>query len=99
MKLSPSSVERALSAFADLAVGYPRRRERVLRTVENLASNPRASFPEAMGSEAAVEGAYRLMSSPRVTMADLNEAHARVAAKRARTAGRVLAIHDTTSFE
>jgi len=52
-----------------------------------------------MGSDADVEGAYRLMSSSRVTMADLNEAHACVAAKRARAAGRVLAIHDTTSFE
>jgi Transposase DNA-binding/Transposase DDE domain len=99
MKLSQSSVDRALSAFADLDLGDPRRRERVLRTVGNLASNPRASFPEAMGSEADVEGAYRLMNSSRVEMADLNGAHARVAAKRARAAGRVLAIHDTTSFE
>jgi len=99
MKLSQSSVDRALSAFAELDLGDPRRKERVLRTVENLASNPRASFPEAMGAEADVEGAYRLMRSSRVSMAALNEAHARVAAKRARAAGLVLAIHDTTSFE
>jgi hypothetical protein len=99
MKLSRSSVDRVLSAFAELDVGDPRRTRRVLRTVENLASNPRASFPEAMGAEADIEGAYRLMSSRHVTMKDLNEAHSDVTAKRALAAGRVLAIHDTTTFE
>lgn len=92
-------MERALSAFAELDLGDPRRKQRLLRTVENLASNPRVSFPEAMGSAAEIEGAYRLMSSSRVTMADLNDAHAKVTSKRARAVGRVLAIHDTTSFE
>ena len=99
MKLSQSSVERVKSAFDALEVGDPRRKERVLRTVANLASNPRATFPDAMGSDADLEGAYRLMRSSRVTMADLNEAHAAATSQRARDAGRVLAIHDTTSFE
>ena len=99
MKLSKSSVDRVLTAFADLDLGDPRRTRRVMQTVENLASNPRASFPDAMGSEADIEGAYRLMSSRHVSMAALNEAHAEVTAKRALAAGRVLAIHDTTSFE
>ena len=64
MKLSKSSVDRVLTAFADLDLGDPRRTRRVMQTVENLASNPRASFPDAMGSEADIEGAYRLMSKP-----------------------------------
>ena len=89
MKLSKSSVDRVLSAFVELDLGDPRRTRRVLRTVENLASNPRASFPEAMGAEADIEGAYRLMSSRRVTMKDLNEAHSDVTTKRALAAGRV----------
>lgn len=99
MKLSKSSVDRVLTAFAELDLGDPRRTRRVMRTVENLATNPRASFPDAMGSEADIEGAYRLMSSRHVTMEALNEAHAEVTAKRALAAGRVLAIHDTTTFE
>jgi hypothetical protein len=99
MKLSKSSVDRVLTAFAKLDLGDPRRTRRVVRTVENLASNPRASFPEAMGSEADIEGAYRLMNSCHVTMEALNEAHSEVTAKRALAAGRVLAIHDTTTFE
>jgi hypothetical protein len=52
-----------------------------------------------MGGPAEIEGGYRLMSSKRVTMSDLNEAHARVTGDRARAAKRVLAIHDTTTFE
>jgi hypothetical protein len=99
MKLSKSSVDRVLTAFAELDLGDPRRTRRVLRTVKNLASNPRASFPEAMGAEADIEGAYRLMSSRHVTMKALNEAHADVTTKRALAAGRVLAIHDTTPVE
>lgn len=99
MKLSMSSVDRVLTAFAELDLGDPRRTRRVMQTVENLALNPRASFPEAMGSEADIEGAYRLMSSRHVSMGALNEAHAQATAKRAMAAGRVLAIHDTTSFE
>ena len=65
MKLSWNSVDRVLTAFAELDLGDPRRTRRVMRTVENLASNPRASFPAAMGSEADIEGAYWLMSSRR----------------------------------
>jgi len=99
MKLSKSSLDRVLTAFAELDLGDPRRTRRVMRTVENLASNPRASFPDAMGSEADIEGAYRLMSSHHVTMEALNEAHAKATAKRALAARRVLALHDTTTFE
>lgn len=99
MKLSKSSVDRVVSAFAELDLGDPRRTRRVKRTLENLALNPRASFPDAMGSEADIEGAYRLMNSRHVTMGSLNDAHSAVTAKRALAAGRVLAIHDTTTFE
>ena len=99
MKLSKGSIDRVVAAFSELDLGDPRRAQRVRKTVENLASNPRASFPEAMGGAAEIEGGYRLMSSTHVTMPALNDAHAKVTAKRARAAGRVLAIHDTTTFE
>lgn len=99
MKLSKTSVERAAAAFADLDLGDPRRARRVIRTVTNLASKPEASFPEAMGSEADIEGAYRLMNSGRVTMEELNDSHAEITARRAAEAKVVLAIHDSTTFE
>lgn len=99
MKLSKAGVERAAAVFANLGVGDPRRTQRVIRTVEKLASNPGVSFPEAMGNEADIEGGYRLMNSSRVTMDDLNQAHAAVTAERAIKAKRVLAIHDSTTCE
>jgi hypothetical protein len=52
-----------------------------------------------MGSEADIEGAYRLMNSRRVTMTALNNAHAEVTATRAAEAKAVLAIHDSTTCE
>jgi hypothetical protein len=99
MKLSQDSVERIVSAFAGLELGDPRRVARVERTVSKLAARPQASLPEAMGTEADVEGAYRLMSNGRVTANQLNDAHARTTGQRARAVGHVLAIHDTTSCE
>ena len=99
MKLPKASVERAAAAFEVLDLGDPRRTRRVIRTVTNLASSPQVSFPEAMGSEADIEGAYRLMNSGHVTMRELNDAHAQVTARRAAEAKVVLAIHDSTSFE
>ena len=83
VKLSKATVERAAAVFADLDLGDPRRTQRVIRIVANLASNPEASFPKAMGSEAEIEGAYRLMNNSRVTMEALNDAHAEVTARRA----------------
>lgn len=99
MQLSKASVERAAAVFADLDLGDPRRKQRVTRIVANLASKPEASFPKAMGSEAEIEGAYRLMNSSRVTMKALNDAHAEVTARRAAEAKIVLAIHDSTTCE
>jgi hypothetical protein len=99
MKLPKASVERAAAAFEGLDLGDPRRTRRVVRTVTNLASNPQVSFPEAMGSEADIEGAYRMMNSGRVTLKQLNDAHAEVTARRATEAKVVLAIHDSTTCE
>ena len=56
-------------------------------------------IPQAMGSSAALEGAYRLFHNQRVTLDKLTEAYAKATAERAREVGRVLAIHDTTTCE
>lgn len=98
MKLPQSSIEQVLAAFETLDLGDVRRDERVLRIVEKLAANPEASFPRAMGSQAEIEAAYRLMNSEHVTMAQLTFAHAMSTAERALAAGSVIAIHDTTEF-
>lgn len=99
MKLSKSSIQRIGSAFDGVELGDPRRRRRLMRTLKKLATHPQATLPEAMGSEAALEGAYRLLNSEHVSFDALNEAHAGATAARARAVGKVLAIHDTTTCE
>lgn len=99
MQLPPESIDRAASAFAKLDLGDPRRAERLVQTVRRLAERPHVSIPQAMGSEAELEGAYRLLHNRHVTIDQLSEAHAKTTAERARSVGRVLAIHDTTTCE
>jgi hypothetical protein len=99
MKLSSAAIERVTSAFAPVDLGDPRRAERLVHTVRKLAQSPDASIPKAMGSEADLEGAYRLLRNPRVTLEKLIEAQAQTTSQRAKKAGRVLAIHDTTQCE
>jgi hypothetical protein len=99
MRLSRSSVDRIASVFDGARLGDPRRSQRLKETVRRLARHPDATLPQALGSDAALEGAYRLANNERVSFEELNAAHAEVTAKRARQAGKVLAIHDTTTFD
>src|SRR5579863_2852398 len=99
MRLSRSSVDRVSSVFDGARLGDPRRSQRLRETVRKLAQYPDATLPQALGSDAALEGAYRLVNNERVSFEELNAGHAEVTAKRARQAGKVLAIHDTTTFE
>jgi hypothetical protein len=68
-------------------------------TMKLLATAPEVSLPRAMKTDANLKGAYRLLNSDAVEADALNEQHARATAERARAAGRVYAIHDTTEFE
>jgi hypothetical protein len=54
-------------------------------------------MPEAMGTEAELEGAYRLANNRAVDPKVLFEALAKSTARRAEMAGDVLVIHDTTA--
>jgi hypothetical protein len=99
MKLSNESLDRVVSVFDSVDLGDPRRAERLETTLRRLAESPRLTIPDAMGSEAELEGAYRFFRSPHVTLEALTLAHAEATAERARNVGRVLAIHDTTTCE
>jgi hypothetical protein len=99
MRLSRSSVDRVASVFDGARLGDPRRSQRLKETLGKLARHPDATLPQALGSDAALEGTYRLVNNERVSFEELNAAHAVVTAKRARLVGKVLAIHDTTTFE
>jgi hypothetical protein len=97
MKLPKSSVERVGQALQRAELGDPRRKKRLTKTVARLARKPRASLPEAMQSESDLEGAYRLANNAAIEPQQLFDALAEAAAERARVAGDVLVIHDTTS--
>jgi hypothetical protein len=99
MKLSESSIDRIVSVFDGIDLGDPRRARRLKQTVRKLSSQPQATLPEALGSEAEIEGAYRFMNSGHVAFESLTKAHARATAERARSEKKVLAIHDTTTFK
>lgn len=99
MKVPSDSVDRIVSAFDTVDLGDPRRAERLESTLRRLAESPRLTIPDAMASEAELEGAYRFFRSPHVTLEALTLAHAEATAARARKVGRVLAIHDTTTCE
>ncbi len=64
--------------------------------VRQLARLPSVPLPQALQSDAEVEGAYRLMNSRKVTFSGLMQGHAEGTAERAREAGAVLVVHDTT---
>jgi len=97
MRLPKGSVARVASAFAGIDLGDPRRQKRLNKTVSRLARMPNASFPEAMGGESDLEGAYRFANNQSVEPQQLFDALAASAAARAKEVGSVLVIHDTTT--
>lgn len=97
MKLPKSSVERVGRALQRAELGDPRRKKRLTKAVSRLARKPRASLPEAMESESELEGIYRFANNAAIEPQELFSALAGAAAERARVAGEVLVIHDTTS--
>jgi hypothetical protein len=96
MKLPKEFVKEVAADFARADLEDPRRVRRVVATVARLARAPKETFPDAMGSDAALEGAYRIINNPHVTFDALLAPHASETAKRAERIGRVLVIHDTT---
>jgi len=97
MKMPRTVVERLTAAFDGANLGDPRRSKRLKQVVAKLARKPSASLPEACGTEAELEGAYRLANNGAVDPQVLLNATAATTAERAGMARSVLVIHDTTT--
>jgi Transposase DNA-binding/Transposase DDE domain len=96
-RLESDAIAQMLYDLTRADLGDPRRVARAQAVVERLAAKPNASLPDAMVSDAELEGAYRLFSNDRVSFEQLFDAHALGTAERACASKLVLAIHDTTS--
>lgn len=64
----------------------------------DIAAKPDASLAAAMGTVAKREGAYRCLGNPWVTFEGVIAPHVRATVGRARAAGKVLVVSDTTEF-
>lgn len=95
-RLESEAIARMLDDLSRADLGDPRRVSRAQLVVERLAAKPDASLPDALVTDAELEGAYRLFSNDSVSFERLIDAHAQGTAERARGSGLVLAIHDTT---
>lgn len=81
---------------ADL--GDPRRSKRLEQMADGMLARPAGSLPEAMITEAALEGAYRFLNNDEVSWRDILAAHVSGAVARAAVAKKVYAISDTTEL-
>lgn len=86
------------SEFMGLDLGDKRLKKRVEVVAGALERNPGLSFPSALRTESALEGAYRFFSNERVESEALVGSHAEATRKRAARETEVLVLHDTTSF-
>jgi hypothetical protein len=97
MELDEEAIARILGEFADVDLGDPRRTLRALKLVGALAKRPDQSLPEALGTNTALEGAYRLLNSEHFDFDDLLAGHREQTIARAEQARDVLVLHDTTT--
>jgi Transposase DNA-binding/Transposase DDE domain len=95
-RLESDAIARLLDDLSRADLGDPRRVLRAQLVVERLAAKPDASLPDALVTDAELEGAYRLFGNDQVSFEHLFDAHAAGTAERVRGSELVLAIHDTT---
>lgn len=97
MELAEQACERVMAEFMEAELGDERRTARAARIAGALAARPGSSLPEAMGSVAATEAAYRFFGNHSYDFDDLLLEHQERTGGRARDCGSVLVLHDTTT--
>lgn len=75
-----------------------RRKKRLVKIVEDLASQPGESVPQASGDVAATTAAYDFWNSPYFHPEDIRTAHRSSTIERIKQHNIVLAIQDTTDL-
>lgn len=85
--------------FRGAELGDLRRTRRLIQLARALDGDPGASLPDATETEAALEGAYRLLRNDEVSAEGILAGHYGQTVERAATEDCVIAVHDTTIFE
>lgn len=80
-------------------LGDPRRTRRLIQIVQDLAAQPSASVSQASGTWSKTKAVYRFWDSEHVTPAAIRNSHILSTKERARQAGRILAVQDTTNLD
>lgn len=89
----------AESELQQADLGDARRNKRLIRIVEDLASQPSSSVPQACGNIAATSAAYDFWNSPYFQPDDIRKAHVMSTIERIKEHEIVLAIQDTTNID
>lgn len=84
------------SEFFGAKLGDDRRRDRLCTLSESLSENPALAFPQALVSDAELEGAYRFLANPNVSWEEIIKPHIDNTFLRLSEAADALVIHDTT---
>jgi len=87
-----------LRELEGLSLGDRRLNERTRRVLQRMCERPDASLPQAMRTEAELEGAYRLLNNERVNADNLLAPHINATWERASTSDWVLSVEDTTEL-
>jgi hypothetical protein len=84
--------------FAGAELDDPRRSRRLASIASKLMAAPDVGFPEALATEADLEGFYRFLRNDAVTFESVLKVHVTATIARAAAYKQVLAIHDTSEF-
>jgi hypothetical protein len=90
--------EAVVDELAAIELGDSRLNFRARSVSGQLAMNPALSFPEALATEADLEGFYRLLRNEKVTAEAILAPHQQATVGRVAEQETVLAVHDSTEF-
>lgn len=94
--LSPLS--SAADDYRDADLGDPRRTKRLCHIVEQVAAAMDSSLPDREQNPSELEGTYRFLNNKHIGPDDVLRPHSAATVARAKEAGTVLVISDTTEF-
>jgi hypothetical protein len=91
-------IEAVVDEIQGIELGDSRLNFRARSISGRLAMSPGLTFPEALATEAELEGFYRFVGNERVTAEAILAPHVDSTVGRAAEHGTVLAVHDSTEF-